>query len=79
MELQTNTDNMSPHDLGAVYSSKQEDPAISNRQDHLLTDSVPCLCPDSSEWARIPQHLFSPLLHEQREERHGLLTKHYNI
>ena len=32
------------------------------------------LCPDWIEWAGILENVFSLLLHEQEEERHGLLT-----
>ena len=36
-------------------------------------------CPDWIKWAGIPENVFTHLLHEQRKERHGLLTKHWNI
>lgn len=33
------------------------------------------LCPDYIKWAGIPEKVFPPLLDEQVEEGHGLLTK----
>ena len=36
------------------------------------------LRPDWIKWAGIPENIFCLLQHEQEEERHGLLTKHYN-
>ena len=36
------------------------------------------LFPDWIKWAGIPGNVFSILLHEQGEERHGLLTKLYD-
>ena len=69
--------SMSPHEHAVVitrHSSRQEDPALcvfTSRQDRLSMEF--------SDWIKLagmPESFLSLLLHEQREERHRLLTKH---
>ena len=70
--------SLSPHEGGAVITRQQQTWGAYSLHVYLQK-GLPIyavLCPDWIERAGMPENLFFYLLHEQVEERHGLLTEH---